>query len=843
MPLDEFRIFISAVTSELGKARDAVAADLGARGLSVKVQREFRQEGDADTTLRKLNNYIASCAAVICIMGKRSGACPPAAAAAPFAAMLPPGIAGASYTQWEFFFARHHQRPRFIYIADQDYVADGPAAAECDIAGLQAAFIKYIVDEQGFDRAGFANVHQLRAEVLKQNWPLKLLRQPNNLPCASLGDLFKGREDFMATLHAALARARDGRATAVVGKALHGLGGVGKTRLAVEYALRHASEHSALLFVSAETPERLNAGLAALAGPDILDLPEKDAREDAVRIPAAIGWLEGHPGWLMILDNVDDRGAATAVEKLLARLRGGQVLITGRLTNFPAVIKMLRLDTLPLEEASAFLLERTQGLRAEASDDQARARELADELGGLALGLEQAGAYIATQRVIGFARYLSLWRERREKVLGWFDKTLMAYDHDVGLAATWATSVDQLKPAGRRLLERLAFFAAEPIPETLLDVAAPGDEADFDARDALADLFAYSLAAPAAADAKATGRAFAVHRLVQDFTRRELDETQRRKTLEQALGWVDAAFKGRPQDVRTWPVLDPLAPHAMAVAEHGDAANIAAPTGRLMGMLALLFDAKARLAEAEPLMRRALAIGEANYGPDHPAVALRLNNLATLLQATNRLAEAEPLMRRALAIDEASYGPDHPAVATDLNNLAQLLQDTNRPAEAEPLMRRALAIDEASYGPDHPDVATDLNNLAQLLQDTNRLVEAEPLMRRALAILEKSYGPNHPNVATNLNNLAQLLKDTNRLVEAEPLMRRALAIDEASYGPDHPNVARDLNNLAQLLKATDRLAEAEPLMRRALAIFEKSLGPEHPSTVTVRDNLAALRSQ
>jgi tetratricopeptide (TPR) repeat protein len=89
-----------------------------------------------------------------------------------------------------------------------------------------------------------------------------------------------------------------------------------------------------------------------------------------------------------------------------------------------------------------------------------------------------------------------------------------------------------------------------------------------------------------------------------------------------------------------------------------------------------------------------------------------LNNLAQLLQATNRLAEAEPLMRRALEIDEKSYGSDHPNVAIRLNNLAQLLQDTNRLAEAEPLMRRALEIDEKSYGPDHPNVAIDLNNLA-----------------------------------------------------------------------------------------------------------------------------------
>jgi len=256
--------------------------------------------------------------------------------------------------------------------------------------------------------------------------------------------------------------------------------------------------------------------------------------------------------------------------------------------------------------------------------------------------------------------------------------------------------------------------------------------------------------------------------------------------------------------------------------------------------LAHLLAATNRLAEEEPLMRRALAILEKSLGPGHPNVATAINNLATLLCATNRLAEAEPLMRRALAIDENRYGPDHPDVARDLHNLAQLLEGTNRLAEAEPLMRRALAIWEKSLGPDHPDVASAISNLAQLLEGTNRLAEAEPLMRRALAIDENSYGPNHPEVARDLNNLAQLLQATNRLAEAEPLMRRALAIDENRYGPDHPDVARDLHNLATLLWATNRLAEAEPLMRRALAIWEKSLGPDHPMVASAINHLALL---
>jgi tetratricopeptide (TPR) repeat protein len=144
-----------------------------------------------------------------------------------------------------------------------------------------------------------------------------------------------------------------------------------------------------------------------------------------------------------------------------------------------------------------------------------------------------------------------------------------------------------------------------------------------------------------------------------------------------------------------------------------------------------------------------------------------------LLQATNRLAEAEPLMRRALAIDEASYGADHPNVAIVLNNLAQLLQATNRLAEAEPLMRRALAIDEASFGAEHPNLAIRLNNLASLLHDTNRRAEAELLMRRALEIFLKfttATGHPHPHleiVRVNYQHLLTAMGDTDEQARAK----------------------------------------------------------------------------
>jgi tetratricopeptide (TPR) repeat protein len=839
MPQERLHIFISAVTNEFGKVRDALAADLRTRGHTVTVESDFNQRPDSETMLGELADFIRDCHAVICIVGKRSGSCPPPRAAERLAKVLPNDIKTASYTQWEFFLARDFKRRPYIYIARDDYAPDrGPDSG--DLAPLQDAFRAYL-EAENVPYGPFSNIDQLARAVFKDlpevaPKPIVSARpaaKPIVLPYPSIGDLFKGRDDFMRRLHESLTRARGGR-TAIVSQALYGLGGIGKTRVAVEYAWAHADEYNALLFVVAETPEALRRNLAALAGTLV---PQLDTTDDAARLAAVLDWLKANPGWFLILDNVDGKPALAEVEHLLSGLAGGHVIVTSRLADFSGNFQPLELDVLAVDDAAAFLLARTEGRRRVAADDAAKAREVALELGRLALMLEQAGAFIAKRRLT-FAQYLEQWRSKRDEVLAWFDATVTGYSRAV--AVTWQTSVAQLSEGGQRLLERLAWLAPEKVPESLIVAPVPGAEAE-NQRVAYDDLAAFSLLTR-----DAEGPFFLVHRLVQDVTRRSLWGEARQRSLVEALDWIDAAFTGDPQDVRNWPTLDLLAPHAHTVTAHADAAGISEPTARLMNQLGLLFNEKALHAEAEPLMRSALAIDEKSFGPDHPKVAIRLNNLSILLQATNRLNEAEPLLRRVVDNSEKverETGEMHPNFASVLNNLAALLQATNRLDEAEPLMRRALAIDEKTFGPDHPKVAIRLNNLATVLAATNRLVEAEPLMRRMVSNFEKSFGPDHPNVATALNNLAQLLKDTDRLNEAEPLMRQALGIDEESFGPNHPNVAIRLNNLALLLQATNRLDDAEPLMRRHVAIFVEftlRTGHRHPHLDAAFANYAGL---
>lgn len=535
-------------------------------------------------------------------------------------------------------------------------------------------------------------------------------------------------------------------------------------------------------------------------------------------------------GILLIFDNATE---PSTLKPYLPLGPGQRVIVTTRAQYWPGA-KAQEVHVLELDQAVKFLQERSQ------QSNHAAAEEVAGRLGCLPLALEQAAAYVVKCGK-GLANYAALLKQRGLEVL----EKGQPYQYEKTVGSTWDLAFDKVKgecPEAAELLYLCAFLApeainlkelaaaSEKVPEALTKVLA--DEVALD--QAKAALLGYSLI-------HSEGESIFIHRLVSEVIRKRMVAEERERWLRAALLVVNAAFPFDSNDVRTWPQCSRWLAHALTVVNWDKADGVEpGACGGILNLVGLHLYAKGSYREAEPILRRGLAVNEQRLGPNHPNLARDLHSLALLLRYTNRLAEAEAVFRRALAIDVRSLGPKHPNLAIAFNNLAGLLQATNRLAEAEPLYRRALAIWVQSLRPNHPIVGRALNNLAVLLQTTNRLAEAEPLYRRALAIDERGFGPNHPEIATRLNNLAGLLQAANRLAEAEPLYFRALTIDERSLGPDHPKVAWDLHNLATLLQATNRLAEAEPLYRRALAIAEASLVPGDPTTLTYRKNLEQL---
>ncbi|HEX5720937.1 MAG TPA: protein kinase, partial [Thermoanaerobaculia bacterium] len=285
----------------------------------------------------------------------------------------------------------------------------------------------------------------------------------HNLPFPPLGDLLKGRSEELQALAQTLA---DDGPSGLQTLVLHGLGGIGKTRLAIDYAWRFGRRYQAVLFVLADSPDGLNSSLAALARADLLDLPERNHPAESETIGAVLRWLRENPGWLLILDNVDTKEAGLAVTKLLPALTAGRVLITSRRRDWPAGVRRRAIDRVLLQPAAEFLLERTREDRKRAPDDPEQALRLAELLDGLPLALEQAGAYIVHLQ-ISLAEYLAEWERESEHVLSWHDEGAMQYP--VSLAVTWQQSFQQLSPNAQAVLRLASFLAPDAIPMALLE--------------------------------------------------------------------------------------------------------------------------------------------------------------------------------------------------------------------------------------------------------------------------------------------------------------------------------------------------------------------------------------
>jgi tetratricopeptide (TPR) repeat protein len=717
----------------------------------------------------------------------------------------------------------------------------------------------------------------------------------HNLPYLSLGMLFKGRENELEELRCEL---EAGRVTAITQtEGTYQAGGVGKTRLAVEYGWRamKAGRYWGVFFVFSDTQGSLSSNLVGLADEHLLNLPGRNITKQPVIIEAVLREFEKHTDWLLIFDNVDSKDMAKrlAVE-VLPRLRKGHVLITSCRSDWPGEISGLEINGLNEADAISYLLERTKGERKMLGADVGYSGEVAHKLNGHPVALEQAACYI-NRCHIGFSAFLEDFVKSGEKVLSQRKRDLKNYPPVV--LTTLRMVEGLLGPKELSILRLACFFSTEPIPVTIFETQlenirkaalllpreirveyqSGGGKSALNVRSLLRELANWSLVT-------LTDDSFAIHHMVQECIIRGISEDNHKVWIESALHLMNGYICNAPgpEDVRGRPLWDRVESHVRVLVSRAEDFDIPEPTSQLMSKLGLYLQSRGRFSEAELLYLWALEIGEKTYGPEHYKVAVRLNNLAQLLEGTNRFEQAEFLMHRALEIEEKCYGPEHFKVAvclnrlaevktatkqldqaesmlrrsiiildrnggerlanytTVLNNLAQLLKATDRLKPAESLMRRALEIDKKALGSNHPNVAVRLNNLALLLKEMNRFQESEALMRSSLDIKERTFGPDHPQISADLNSLGQLLKRMNHLSDAEPLMRRALAIDEKSFGPNHPAVAVRLNNLAQLLMATNRLQEAEFLMRRALEIDEKLSGPNHPKVAIRLNNLAGL---
>lgn len=380
---------------------------------------------------------------------------------------------------------------------------------------------------------------------------------------------FTGRDSILTNLRMALTSGQPVQA-------IHGLGGVGKTQVVVEYAYRYATEYDVVWWVRAEGAI-LATDYGGLA--QELDLPLKDDKEQEVIVQAVRRWLDQNKDWLIIFDNGRE---PKEIRDYLPQGATGHVLITSRNPNWKGVASSLLMDVFDRSESVNFLYKRT------GQTDEAGADKLADALGDLPLALAQAGAYIEETCTI-LADYLELFKSWRKDL--WSEENSLL-DYPDTVATTWSLSIEQVYkecPAGVDLLNLFAYLGPDDIPRMLLSegkelLPKPLSDTATDPlalNEAISALRRYSLM-------EVTGEALSVHRLVQTVVRDRLEEDAKRTWAEAAVRFVNGAFPFDSYDVLTWPECSPLLPHALAATRYSGELGVASePTGRLLNQVGL----------------------------------------------------------------------------------------------------------------------------------------------------------------------------------------------------------------------------------------------------------------
>ncbi|HZS77874.1 MAG TPA: tetratricopeptide repeat protein [Ktedonobacteraceae bacterium] len=694
---------------------------------------------------------------------------------------------------------------------------------------------------------------------------------------------FTGREVLLHQLYTILNTNKMAALTQT--QAISGLGGIGKTQVAVEYAYRYRDNYQAVLWVNASTYDSLVADFFMLAA--LLDLTEKD-QDQLIVVNVVKRWFALNKNWLLIFDNVDD---PQLVEGFLPRLGEGSILITTRQHALGSIAQTIEVEKMEREEGVLFLMRRIRILNSDntatrelTKEELALAHEIVEATDGLPLAIDQAGAYIEETRC-GLKGYLDLYQSRHKELLQ--RRGILPTDHPESVAATLSLSFEQImrqNPIAADLLRLLAFFDPEAIPEEMiilgvsaLDATSLSEISDpFQFNEAIQLLMRYSLIRRIPDE-----QVLSTHRLVQVVLKDSLPENEQRIWAEYVIRVLNQVF---PEvDPETWSKCQRYIPHVQAgmasikqlevvISEAADLFTRAShyliehaqyalaeellqsalsiqeqlqlsdkpETAITVSELGLLYLAQGKYLQARPLLEQGRDIRQRTLGLQEPGTAASLDHLGQLYYALGKYSEAEKLYRQALDIRQKVFTTENREVAASLAHLAELNSTMGYYKPAEELYKQALSIQQKILGDEHPDVAHTLNDLALVYRRMGWYSDAEQLYWSSHNIFLNAYGKEHPHIAEVLNNLARLYRAQAQFDKAELYYRQALEIRENVLGVDHPDTARNLVGLAKLYHSQGKYSEAIDLSEQALSIQEQKLAANHPDTADTLRNIARL---
>ncbi|URN16354.1 MULTISPECIES: tetratricopeptide repeat protein [Streptomyces] len=603
---------------------------------------------------------------------------------------------------------------------------------------------------------------------------------------------FVDRTEPLARLEAALDEAGP-----VVPPVVHGLGGTGKSALALQFAHRHRYRFNPVWWISADSASNLTHGLADLAVR--LDPHQHLATTTSTeRAEWALSWLQAHQDWLLVLD---DAASPHDLAPVLGMATGRYVITSRRPTGWRRLAQPLPLDTLPSDAAVELL---TRLVEPDGPDDEHALACLADELGHLPLALEQAAAYMESTAISPDA-YLDRLHRYPGRMFAAASTGGREADNQRTVARIWQLSLQAItdqQPLAGDLLRLLAWLAPVPLPRDVLeDLHTQLGEDPWAVDEALALLHSYSMIT-------LTRRTVTMHRLVQAVARTP-DPADPHRTVqavttarERATRLLEQALPENPLfNVPGWPRWRELLPHLLALTERTPAEEEDLHTAGLLLAASAFLQGDGHAGTAAECAQRAVDIHTRLQGPDHSATLAARSFLASAHRAAGDLETATPLHQRNLADHERVHGADHPDTLVARANLAYLYALQGEPARARDLHQRNLTDMRRLHGPDHPHTINARANLAGCHRDMGDLETATDLYRQAVIDYERVFGPDHSETITVRSNLGYTYQLAGDLDAATALFERVLADRERLYGSDH-----SLTELARRLLERARTA-------------------------------------
>jgi tetratricopeptide (TPR) repeat protein len=735
-----------------------------------------------------------------------------------------------SYTELEHQTAEQRGMPRLVFLLGED--TEGPAAlfADLEYGARQHAFRARLADS-GVTTATVTSPAGLETALLQaltalprpeQQQPAAaeaattaVQRRVWTIPARVRG--FTGRSALLAELEAAL---RPGGPTVV--QAVTGIGGIGKTTTAIEYAHRHRAEFDIAWWVPAENPALLPGRLAELA----LALDLTTATDPAgVGVARLLGELAVRGRWLLVFDNAED---PRALSRWVPE-GPGQVLITSRNPAWRGIADVVGVREFTRAESITLLRRLAPDLTAVEAD------RLAEAVGDLPLAVEQAGSLLADTG-LAVDKYLRLLAERAQDLL----------DHDPGgayprsVAASWAVAFDRLAvddPTALDLLTVVAWCGPEPVPLSLLtDHPDPLPER---LRPVATDplvLARCTTILHRRGMATVSPHGIQLHRIPAALLRAR----SRGPDGAAAAGWaatvvrlLDQTASGNVRNDRSgWPLWSRLLPHVLAAAGRDDAlAAVPADATRLLNRAATYLVTRGEPQAALAPYEHAYDVRRAIFGDDHPDTLTSASNLALNLWWLGEYQRARTVDEDTLARRRRILGEDHPDTLTSASQLATDLYLLGNYPQARELHEQILRRQRRILGDDHPYTLASASQLGMVLWHLGDYQQARQLQSDTLARCHRNLGEDHPDTLFAAIHLGLVLWSLGDYQQARQLAGDTFARSRRVLGEDHPITLFAAGVLGHVLWSVSDYQQARQLAGDTFARSRRILGEEHLMTL------------